>query len=95
MRSYELMTIHRPGLAEEEVRDRIADLATHLGQAGATVAGTDVWGKRRFAYEIDHQTEGYYTVFGFDADPDAIDIIDRLLTLQDEVVRHKFTRPGE
>ena len=95
MRSYELMTIHRPELAEEDVRSQVDDIEKSLGDAGASVTNTDLWGKRRFAYEIDHITEGYYTVFGFEAEPEAIDPVDRALSLRDEVVRHKFTRTGE
>ena len=65
MRTYELMTIHRPELAEEDVRKETAGLEAFLSGAGATVSETDFWGKRRFAYEIDKVNEGYYTVMTF------------------------------
>jgi len=52
MRDYEVMTIHRPDLAEDEVESKIADLESHLSGSGATVDGRDMWGKRRFAYEM-------------------------------------------
>ena len=29
----------------------------------------DEWGKRRFAYEIDHMTEGFYYVMYFQPSP--------------------------
>ncbi len=92
MRSYELMTIHRPELAEDDVKALVADIEKALGDSGAEVNTTDVWGKRRFAYDINHLSEGYYTVFGFAADVEIVDLMDRALSLQDEVVRHKFTR---
>ena len=66
MRNYELMTIHRPELGEDEIRSKVTELETFLGAHGATVTSTDLWGKRRFAYEIDHIHEGYYSVVTFD-----------------------------
>lgn len=94
MRDYEVMTIHRPDLAEDEVEARIADLETHLVGQGASVEGRDLWGKRRFAYEIDHLSEGYYSVVAFQAEAAAVDSLDRLLSLADDVVRHKIVRKG-
>ena len=73
MRDYEVMTIHRPDLAEDEVETKIADLESHLSGSGATVDGRDMWGKRRFAYEIDHLSEGYYSVVTFQAEAAAVD----------------------
>jgi small subunit ribosomal protein S6 len=95
MRAYELMTIHRPGLDEEEVRGRVGDLEKFLGDAGAKVTSTDLWGKRRLAFEIDHVSEGYYTVLNFEGTPEVVADLDRMLSLTDDVVRHKVFRPGE
>jgi small subunit ribosomal protein S6 len=94
MRDYEVMTIHRPELAEDEVEARITDVESHLSAQGATVDGRDLWGKRRFAYEIDHVSEGYYSVVTFQAEAGAVDSLDRMLSLADEVVRHKIVRRG-
>lgn len=93
MRAYELMTIHRPEIAEEDVRSLISDLETFLGDNGAKVTNTDHWGKRRFAYEINHMTEGFYTVVNFDAETDVVKELDRTLGISDQVVRHKVFRP--
>ncbi len=94
MRDYEVMTIHRPDLAEDEVETKIGDLESHLSGSGATVDGRDMWGKRRFAYEIDHLSEGYYSVVTFQAEAAAVDSLDRMLSLADDVVRHKIVRRG-
>lgn len=95
MRDYELMTIHRPDLAEDDVEAKIIELEAHLANSEAEVTKRDLWGKRRFAYEIDHLSEGYYSVVSFRAGADAIAAVDRLLSLTDEVVRHKIVRVGE
>ena len=95
MRDYELMTIHRPDLAENDVEAKISELEAYLTSSEAVVTKRDLWGKRRFAYEIDHLSEGYYSVVSFKAGTDAIASVDRMLSLTDEVVRHKIVRLGD
>ncbi len=93
MRTYELMVIHRSDLAEDDVRAMVDELEKGLVGDGAELKSTDFWGKRRFAYEIDHMTEGYYSVVEFAAESAAVEALDRSLSLADPVVRHKFIRP--
>lgn len=92
MRTYELMTIHRPELAEEDVRAHVGRVETFLKDRGADLSETDFWGKRRFAYEIDHIHEGFYTVLAFTSDGKGLDELERSLLLADEVIRHKVVR---
>lgn len=91
MRTYELMMIHRPEMTEPDVRTQIGELEAAIAGAGE-VKDTDFWGKRRFAYEIDHVNEGYYSVVQFLSDPPLVDTLDRALSLADNVVRHKILR---
>lgn len=92
MRDYELMTIHRPDLAEDEVESKVGELESYLSNAGCTIGKRDRWGKRRFAYEIDHISEGYYTVLTFQGGADSVDALDRMLALSDDVIRHKIVK---
>jgi small subunit ribosomal protein S6 len=93
VRTYELMTIFRPEMVESDVRTEVDRVAAALTERGAEITVNDFWGKRRFAYEINHLNEGYYSVLQFNAEPAAITDIDRALSLSDQVVRHKFIRP--
>jgi len=93
MRAYELMTIFRPEMAENEVRSEVTTIEAALSAGGAEVKETDFWGKRRFAYEIEHLKEGYYVLVAFQAEAGAVDDVDRALSLSDNVLRHKFIRP--
>lgn len=93
MRTYELMTIFRPEMAETDVRTEVDRIAAALTERGAEIVMSDFWGKRRFAYEINHLTEGYYSVVQFEAEPEALSDVDRALGLSDQVIRHKFIRP--
>jgi small subunit ribosomal protein S6 len=52
----------------------------------------DNWGRRRFAYPINHKNEGVYTVLEIVTPAVNLDEVDRYLRLADEVVRHKLIR---
>lgn len=90
MRDYELMTIHHPDLEEDEVSTKIDELESLLQGEGAEVTNKHLWGRRRFAYEINHITEGHYSLVTFSSEPDAVSAADRVLGLADEVIRHKI-----
>ena len=91
MRPYEVMLI-LPADADEKVVGTAVDRITKaIEPSGGSVVGIDRWGRRRFAFELNRQTEGYYAVVAFDAEPETIAPLERALTLADEVVRAKVT----
>ena len=92
MRSYELMVIHRSDMAEPDVRSAVEEVEKAITDRDGNVKEIDFWGKRRFAYEINHMNEGYYSVITFEGDPDLENMLDRSLSLLDSVVRHKIFR---
>jgi small subunit ribosomal protein S6 len=91
MRAYELMVIIEAELDDEVIDATVKRIAGLLEQRGATVKKEDRWGRRRFAYEINHKTEGYYVVWEFVGGSD-LDQLERALRLADETVRHKVVR---
>jgi small subunit ribosomal protein S6 len=91
MRAYELMVIIDAELDDEVIDATVKRIADMLGQRGATIRSEDRWGRRRFAYEINHKHEGYYVVFEFVGGSD-LDQLERALRLADETVRHKVVR---
>jgi small subunit ribosomal protein S6 len=94
MRPYELMIITRGSLEETAVTTTIERFTTLIADQGGTVERVDHWGKRQFAYEIQHMNEGYYTVIDMTLGPEGLLELERQLRLADEVVRHKVVRPG-
>lgn len=92
MRSYELMVIYRYDMAEPDVRAAVAELEKAITDRDGNVRDTDFWGKRRFAYEINHMNEGYYAVITFDGSVELQQTLDHSLALLDAVVRHKIVR---
>ena len=95
MRPYEVMVILDAGLEEDSIRS-VIDRVTELVQSrGGTPGRVDRWGKRRFAYELHHRSEGYYVLIEIAAEPATIAELDRMLSLADEVIRHKTIRLPE
>jgi small subunit ribosomal protein S6 len=95
MRPYEVMVIFEAATeppAIQAVVDRtLESIRTNAGNPGAI----DRWGRRPFAYEVNHKREGYYILIEFTGEPNTVSELDRLLSLADEVVRHKIIRLPE
>jgi small subunit ribosomal protein S6 len=91
MRAYELMVIIDAELDDEVIDATVKRIADLIGQRGGEIRSEDRWGRRRFAYEINHKTEGYYVVWEFVGGSD-LDQLERALRLADETVRHKVVR---
>jgi small subunit ribosomal protein S6 len=80
-----------PAEADESV---VAAAVDRIAKSGGEVTKTDRWGRRRFAFEINDQTEGYYVVVQFSAEPAGQVEMERVLTLADEIIRFKvMVRP--
>jgi small subunit ribosomal protein S6 len=93
MRQYEMMIILDPSLEERTVQPSLDQFLKVVTTAGGTVDKVDVWGRRRLAYEIDHKSEGIYTVIELKAEPDTVKELDRQLNLNEAVLRTKILRP--
>jgi len=94
MRTYELMMISRGSLDEPGVQANVNRFTKLITDRGGRIERIDHWGKREFAYEINHMREGYYTVIDLQISPDGLAEVERQLRLSDDVVRHKVVRPG-
>jgi small subunit ribosomal protein S6 len=92
VRSYEFMVILDASLDEEAVRAVVERAAEALRAASGTLVRVDVWGKRRFAYEIAHRAEGTYVVVEVRGDAKAVADMDRAFSLADEVLRHRVVQ---
>jgi small subunit ribosomal protein S6 len=79
-----------PAEADESVVTTAVDRITKVVSAnGGEVANIDRWGRRRFAFEMNHLNEGYYVVVTFTAEPAVQSELERVLNLADEVIRFK------
>lgn len=91
LRAYEMMVIINTSLEDQAIGDKVDDISKSIGDRGGEVRNVDRWGRRPFAYEINHQREGYYVVYEF-VGGEGLDRLERTLHLADEVVRHKLVR---
>ena len=95
MRPYEVMVIFDAALEDQAIQT-VVDRATGLlSSNGGGEVRVDHWGRRRLAYEIGHRSEGYYVLIEATAEPTVIAELDRMLSLADEVIRHKVIRIPE
>ena len=92
MRPYEVMVIFDAGLEEDAIRTTLDRATKIISGGGGSVGRVDRWGRRRFAYEINHRAEGYYVLIEATAEPQVVADLSRMLSLADEVVRHKVIR---
>ena len=91
MNKYEVMVIVKP--AEEEVTNAtIEKVEALIARVGGTVEKVDRWGKRRLAYAVKKFTDGFYVLIDFEAAPAEIKEIDRVLKINDEVLRHLIVK---
>ena len=92
MRAYELMVIVDGTADDAGVDAAIRRIGEQVQAKQGEIKTTERWGRRRFAYEIDHKTEGFYLVLQILAEGGALDDLERQLRLADDIVRHKLIR---
>lgn len=93
-RPYELALVVRIDPNEEVMRDTITQVQTWVQENDlGTIKKTDHWGRRRLAYEIDKQREGYYVLMEADIEPRHIDELERNLRLASGILRYLVVRP--
>jgi small subunit ribosomal protein S6 len=93
MRAYELMLIVNGSLEDSVAHSWINTVTKAIEGVGGTVHGTvNWWGKRRLAYPIKKQNDGYYAIFNITAAGGTLDEVERTLRIADDVLRHKLLR---
>ena len=78
----------RPELDEERQAAVLTRYRQVIERHGGSVEELNVWGKRRLAYEIHDQNEGIYIFVPFQAESTANAELDRLLRIDENVLRH-------
>jgi small subunit ribosomal protein S6 len=84
--NYETVLVLNLSLGEEEIKNVVEKFKKLISDNG-TVESVEEWGKRRLAYEINDETEGYYVLINFSADNDFPAELDRVYKITDGVLR--------
>jgi len=89
------MVILTPEPDERQVAPNLDKFLKVITNDGGSIDKVDIWGKRRFAYEINKKNEGIYAVVNFTATSEATVELDRQLKLSELVFRTKVLRAEE
>lgn len=85
--NYETIMIINSNLEEATIRATIEKFES-LINANGKVESTEEWGKKKLAYPIEKQNEGYYVLVNFTSNPEFIDELSRIYNITDEVIKH-------
>ena len=92
MKAYELLFFVDPASTDEARAGPMKRIEVAIADEGGVIDSVENWGKRKLAFEVDHITEGDYTLINFHADPTQITELDRVLRINDAVKRHMIVR---
>lgn len=92
MKAYELLFFVAPTISDEDRVAVMKRIETTIAEGEGKVDNVDEWGKRKLAYEINGLTDGDYTLVNFHADPQNVAELDRVLRINDAVVRHMIVK---
>lgn len=88
MNSYALTLVLKPDLEEKAREELLVSVKKHFGK----VEKEEVWGARDLAYPIKHQTKGFYAHYLFEAEPDKIAPLDKVLKIDEDIIRYLMVR---
>jgi len=88
MRDYETIFILDPALDEAQVKEEVDKVESLIGTLEGEVIGREDGGKRKLAYEIDGNREGYYTMVSFKLNPSSLGELERGYKLNEKVLRY-------
>lgn len=95
MREYELMALINPEVEDRAVEPTLQKFLDVVRKDNGTIENVDIWGRRRLAYEIQKKTEAIYAVVKFTSEPETAKELDRVLNLNENIMRTKIIRPEE
>lgn len=92
VRQYEMMIIIDPSQDERTVSQSLDKFLETVRKDNGTVDKVDIWGKRRLEYPINKQDEGIYAVVDLNCESATVQELDRVLNLNDIIMRTKVLR---
>jgi len=90
LREYEIVYVIRTDLSEEDRSAKIERIHSLITENGGELGKVEDWGKRVLAYEIKHNTEGYYGLAEFYLPPDSVRTVEDRLNIDEEILRYQI-----
>ena len=94
MNKYESVIIINPNLEEEAIKALIEKISNLINTDGK-VSSVEEVGKKKLAYEIKKNKEGFYVVFKFEANPELINEIVRVYSINEEFIKFIVVKEEE
>lgn len=95
MTKYELALVVSAKI-EDDAREATVEKAKgYITRFGGTISEVEEWGKKKLAYEIQHQTEGYFYFIQFEAETTAPGELERRVRIMDNVLRYLCVKKDE
>lgn len=85
-KKYETMVVYSVASGDESAQPLVEKFKAMIEENG-TLESIDEWGKRRLAYPINDELEGYYVVYNYTAEPEFPAELDRVFKITDGVLR--------
>ena len=92
--NYETVMIFSLKQGEEGI-NALVEKFKALIEKHATLQNVDEWGKRRLAYLINKESEGYYVLMNFESEAEFPAELDRVFKITDGVLRSMIIKKGE
>lgn len=87
MKTYEIMYIIKPS-SDEEIQKTANKYKSVVTNHGGDVDKVDLWGEKRLAYEIGDYDKGFYVLMTFTSSPACVQDLDRLIRIDESILRH-------
>lgn len=97
MRTYELMFVVDPRVADEEVVTMTQDYKNMITAGGSQITGEENWGRRKLAYPINKVNEGKYVLLyiGSETGKTALPEVEHRMRQNDRILRYLTVRTDE
>ena len=95
MANYESVLIARQDLGASQVNSLVSDLSEVLKKEGGEVVKVDNWGLKNLAYRIKKNRKGHYVLLNIVAPAKAIFKYERLMRLNEDVIRYMTIKVDE
>ena len=95
MRDYELVTVIKPSVADDELSATLEKVNQFITDRGGSITEVNQWGRRKLAYPIKDHTEGNYVLTQFSIDPKITAELESSLGLSEDILRHLLVRLGD
>ena len=92
---YEHVYLARQDASAQQVEELTAQLKGVVEGLGGTIAKTEYWGVKSLSYRLRKNRKAHFTLMNIDAPPAAINEIERLERLNEDVMRYLTIRVDE